>query len=81
MRYYKQRKEAEEAQGEREEPEDWDPPNKLDLAWTVWVLLESTGWAHLPFQGGILEQPEAIMSDVSTIAWLASIIKDSVYNG
>jgi len=32
-------------------------------------MLERTGWQYLPFEGGLLDQPESLIEDVLTIAW------------
>jgi hypothetical protein len=58
--------------------DDWTPPRDLEKAWTVWTLLESTGWRHLPMPGGLLDQPDALMSDVAIIAWLSAIVEKHV---
>lgn len=55
--------------------DDWEPPTNLDAAWTAWALLESTGWRHLLDPGGLLDQPEELMSDVALIAWLSSVVE------
>lgn len=66
-------------QGERgEEPETWDPPIDLERAWSVWTLLSSTGWKHLPEAGGLLDQDELLMNDISIIEWLAGLIEPVV---
>ena len=38
------------------------------------MLLESTGWKHLPYSGGLLDQPDRLMENVATIAWLSNIL-------
>jgi hypothetical protein len=46
------------------------------LAWDTWVLMEATGWKHLPHAGGLLDQPEALMDDLMTIAWVYGTMGD-----
>lgn len=68
-------------QRQRREPEDlddWEPPRDLERAWVAWTLLESTGWRYLLTPGGLLDQPDALMSDVAIIAWLSSIVEKHV---
>lgn len=63
---------------DQEEPEDWDPPINLETAWSVWTLLRSTGWKHLPNDGGLLQQDELLMRDVAIIEWLSSMVEPFV---
>jgi hypothetical protein len=41
-------------------------------------LLKATGWKHLLVEGGLLQQPEALMEDVATIEWLSGIIEPMI---
>ena len=43
--------------------------NNLEVSWRVFLLLESTrdeyrNWRHLPFKGGVLDQPAWLMDDL-----------------
>lgn len=58
-----------------DEDEDWYLYD-LEASWKVWVLLQGLDWSHLPYEGGILEQPEVLMNDLVTISWRKSIIKE-----
>jgi len=53
--------------------DDWEPPGEVEAAWMAWTLLESTGW-RFPLTV-LLEQPDALMGDVATIAWLSSMVE------
>lgn len=64
-------------QGE-EEPDDWDPPTDPETAWTLWTLLRSIEWKHLPSEGGLLDQDEQLMSDIATIEWLSGLIEPMI---
>lgn len=46
----------------------------LDGAFKVWCMLQGLDWSHLPYEGGLLEQPEALMNDLLTISWRKNII-------
>lgn len=74
IRWHTAKKEA--LKGAREEPDDWDTPKDLEMAWGTWTLLEATGWRHLPFVGGLLDQPDVLMTDLATISWLSAIVED-----
>mgnify|MGYP001569849300 CR=1 FL=1 len=45
----------------------------LETAWRVWTLLEATGWRWPPSE--LLEQPDALLADVLTIAAAAQQIE------
>jgi hypothetical protein len=49
--------------------------NDPEKAWQVWSLIEATDWRFLPRAGGLLDQPEALLEDVLTIAALARKIE------
>jgi hypothetical protein len=55
--------------------------NDLELGWRAWTLGEALGWQMLPFAGGYLEQPEALMEDILTIAALSRRVKEHVNAG
>lgn len=76
MKWHTARSKARE--GDREEPDDWDPPVDLEHSWKVWTLLESTGWRHLPVEGGLLDQPELLLEDLAVISWLSSIVEEQI---
>lgn len=45
----------------------------------MWTMLEAMEWAHLPYGGGLMDQPEELMENVAIISWLAGIIRDQTY--
>jgi len=57
------------------ENDDWDL-NKPQLSWRIWCLVESHGWEKLPFAGGLLDQPDWLLEDLSTISWRKQVIED-----
>jgi len=48
----------------------------LESAWKTFTLMEATGWRFLPQAGGLLDQDEALLLDVLTIASLNQRVKD-----
>lgn len=36
----------------------------LEEAWAGFTQMEATGWRHLPYDGGLLDQPELLMSNL-----------------
>jgi hypothetical protein len=41
----------------------------------LYLLMDSTEWRHLPGGGGWLEQDEALMADIVTLARMASYVR------
>lgn len=74
-------KALEAAEDDREEPKEWEPPKDLNKAWSVWMLLSSTGWRHLLEEGGLLDQPESLMDDVAIVEWLSGIVEPLAKTG
>lgn len=58
---------------EGEEDEEWRV-HDLEGAFKIWCLLQGLDWGHLPYGGGLLDQPEALMNDLVTISWRKGII-------
>ena len=52
--------------------------NRPELSWRIWCLVEAHGWEKLPFDGGLLDQPDWLMEDLATISWRKKIIEDMV---
>jgi hypothetical protein len=53
----------------------------FDSAWRVFTTMEATraaGWQHLPFPGGVLDQPELLMDEVFQCASLARKIRKAL---
>lgn len=57
--------------------EEWDL-NEPELSWKVWVMLETMEWKHLPYAGGILDQPEWLMEDLYTLSARRSALKSAM---
>jgi hypothetical protein len=69
---------AEDATGE--DPEEvWDVSDP-QLAWKVYRLSEGTEWHFLPEGGGLINQDEALMDDLVTIAWRKGILEERMKN-
>ena len=49
----------------------------FETAWKAWTMGEAFGWLVLPFSGGYLEQPEALMIDMNMIAAISRRVKES----
>jgi hypothetical protein len=71
LEYRRRRKEKDRG----EDTDDW-MLNDPSLAWDTWTLMEATGWKHLPHVGGLLDQPQALMDDLMTIAWVYGTMGD-----
>lgn len=39
----------------------------LEEAWAGFTLMAATGWRHLPYAGGLLDQPELLMRNINRI--------------
>jgi hypothetical protein len=49
----------------------------FEQAWTAWVWLERVDWRCLPFAGGLLDQPSALMHDILKVARVAKWVRKS----
>ena len=47
----------------------------LETAYRTWTLMEATGWKYLPCAGGLIDQDEALLMDVLTIAALSERVR------
>jgi len=45
------------------------------------VLLENMEWRHLPYPGGLLEQPDWLFEDLFTIAWRRRWVDEHAVSG
>jgi hypothetical protein len=45
------------------------------MSWMIWTLMEATEWRHLPFPGGLLDQPDWWLQDMRVIAWRRNRLK------
>jgi hypothetical protein len=39
-------------------------------------MMVATDFHHLPFEGGLLDQPEWLMADLFTLTWRKSVLKE-----
>ena len=40
--------------------------------------MENTGWKYLPFEGGLLDQPDWLMQDLATISVWRGHVEESL---
>ena len=57
-----------------DEEDDWtlDQP---ELSLSIWNAMEATGWQHLPFPGGLLDQPDWLIHDLYVLAWRKHVLR------
>jgi hypothetical protein len=55
--------------------------NDAERSWKVWTWMEATGGRHLPYPGGLMDQPESLMDDLFTISAEAQRMKKANSNG
>jgi len=48
-----------------------------DLSLAIWKAMEATQWRHLPFPGGLLDQPDWLIHDLYIISWRRAVLKDA----
>ncbi|MGQ9491725.1 MAG: hypothetical protein ACUVS6_13715 [Anaerolineae bacterium] len=53
----------------------------FETAWRAWTLGEALGWQMLPFAGGYMEQPEALLEDLLVIAAISRRVKERIGGG
>jgi len=41
----------------------------------MWRWLKSIEWAHLPHEGGLMDQEEGLMEDIFTLQWVYETVK------
>jgi hypothetical protein len=51
-----------------------------EAAWHAWGLMEMTDWRFLPRAGGLLDQPEALLEDILTLASLNQMVERILEN-
>ena len=44
-------------------------------------MMENSGWKHLPREGGLLDQEDALMADLLIISWRKGIVKELMKRG
>jgi len=52
-----------------------------ERSWSVWRMMENSGWRHLPREGGILDQEDSLMEDLLIISWRKGIVKELMKRG
>lgn len=57
--------------------DDWLPTNPK-AARTLFMLMESTDWRHLPMDGGWLDQDECLMEDVALLSQMSQLVRSEV---
>jgi hypothetical protein len=40
--------------------------------------MQATGNKHLPHVGGLLDQPEWLMDDLTIISWISELVKNDI---
>jgi len=56
---------------------DWTL-HQPDLSMAIWKAMEATSWRHLPFPGGLLDQPDWLIHDLYTLAWRKQVLRDQL---
>lgn len=52
--------------------------HRPELSIAIWKSMEATSWKHLPFPGGLLDQPDWLIHDLYTLAWRKQVIRDQL---
>jgi hypothetical protein len=60
--------------------EDW-ALKEPKLSWRIWTFMDATDWKHLPDQGGVLDQDEGIIEDVTLLSYMSSLVRDELKGG
>ncbi len=47
-------------------------------SWLLFQWMDATEWKHLPNSGGWLEQDETLMTDLTTLARMASYVRAQI---
>lgn len=77
MQWHKNKDAAIRGEIDESEWAAWDLHNP-EKAWQVYTMLENIEWKHLPDAGGLLDQDEALMQDLSVIAYQSQIIRQMI---
>lgn len=48
------------------------------MSLAIWKMMIATDFRHLPFPGGLLDQPEWLMIDLFTLSWRKAVLKEQV---
>lgn len=60
-----------------DEDEDWTL-HQPDLSLPIWKAMEATSWRHLPFPGGLLDQPDWLIHDLYVLAWRRHVLDEQL---
>ena len=55
--------------------------NEPEISFQVWEMMERTGWQYLPYDGGLLDQPEWLFEDLMVIAWRKGVVEKMMQKG
>ena len=47
-----------------------------ELGWEAWKLMQAFGWKFLPYEGGLMDQPETLMDDILAISSANEKVKE-----
>lgn len=48
----------------------------LEEAWSAVTLMEATSWRFLPYAGGLLDQPELLLSNIFRIKAVINAVRE-----
>lgn len=51
-------------------------PGDFEEAWKAFVLLEAVEWKHLPYTGGLMDQPDLLMRNIFRVKYLHGKLKE-----
>jgi len=46
------------------------------MSLAIYKMMVATDWRHLPYPGGLLDQPDWLMADLFTLAWRKNVLKE-----
>lgn len=64
-----------EDQPPQETDEDW-LLYRPELSLAIWKAMEATEWRHLPFPGGLMDQPDWLIHDLYILAWRKAVVRE-----
>jgi hypothetical protein len=64
-----------EAHPSPEDDEDWTL-YKPEFSIAIYKMMVATDWRHLPYPGGLLDQPDWLLADLFTLAWRKNALKE-----
>jgi hypothetical protein len=60
--------------GDYDDEDTWDVSDPESM-FMLWLLMDALEWKHLPDEGGLLDQDESIMNDLSTMTFVSQKVK------